>query len=241
MSRTCIIKTGTTLASLRPTHGDYDAWIAAGLGCAPETVDVVDVQAGETLPDPASPAAVVVTGSAAKVSDREGWSELTADWLREVVAGGVPTLGICYGHQLLAHALGGRVGANPRGREIGTVEVRFEPAAALDPLFSVLPRPTRFHATHVETVLALPDGAERFAESDLDACQAFRVGEASWGVQFHPEFDATAIRTYLDERRAILADEGLDADALLARVVETPSGPRLLERFAELIDAQETS
>ena len=57
------------------------------------------------------------------VSEREPWSERAAEWLREVAQRGIPLLGICYGHQLLAHALGGRVGANPQGREIGTVEV----------------------------------------------------------------------------------------------------------------------
>jgi GMP synthase (glutamine-hydrolysing) len=77
----------------------------------------------------------------------------------------------------------------------------------------------------------------RLAESDLDPVQAFAVGERAWGVQFHPEFDAHAVRAYLAARRDAASAEGLDPDALLAGVRETPSGPRLLRRFAELVDA----
>ena len=84
---------------------------------------------GEALPDPRSVRAVVVTGSAAMVTSREPWSERTAAWLCETVEVKTPVLGICYGHQLLAHALGGRVEDNPQGRHIGTVDVTLTDAA----------------------------------------------------------------------------------------------------------------
>ena len=235
MRRLLIVKTGGTMPELRARRGDYEEWIAAGMGLPRGDVDVVAVAEGESLPAPDAPAGVVVTGSAAMVSDREPWSERTGEWLARAARGGTPVLGICYGHQLLAHALGGEVGRNPRGREIGTVVVRSLEPAHRDPLLGIWRGAEPAHVTHRESVLALPEGAVRLAESDLDPVQAFAVGERAWGVQFHPEFDAETTRTYVATRRDRLLAEGLDPDALLAGVRDAPSGPRLLRRFAELL------
>jgi GMP synthase (glutamine-hydrolysing) len=233
--RVLIVKTGTTLPQLRARRGDYEDWIAEGLGLERERIAVVRADEGEALPDPAAPAGVVVTGSSALVSRREPWSERAAAWLAEALAAQTPILGICYGHQLLAHALGGRVDANPRGREIGTIEVELCEAAAADPLLGGLAPRMTVQATHVESVLELPPGARLLASSAGDPHSAFAVGAAAWGVQFHPEFDADVVRAYLEERRELLRDEGLDADRLLASARDSPHGAALLRRFAALL------
>jgi len=229
-----VVKCGSALPALRETRGDYEDWILAGMGLAREDARVAAVAEGAELPAPQQVAAAVLTGSSAMVSERADWSERTAAWLREAVASGLPVLGICYGHQLLAHALGGRVARNPRGREIGSVDVETLPAAREDALLGALPQRLCVHATHVESVLELPAGARHLAASECDPHQAFSVGDSAWGVQFHPEFDAGVIRGYLEVRREILAREGLDADALLARVRESGDGRALLRRFALL-------
>jgi GMP synthase (glutamine-hydrolysing) len=235
MSRVLIVKTGDTLPELIAQRGDYEAWISARMGLSRGDVEVVAVAHGEPLPAPESPAGVVVTGSSAMVSEREPWSERTGEWLARAVEVGTPVLGICYGHQLLAHALGGTVGRNPRGREIGTVEVRSLAPAQHDPLLGVWGQSGPAHVTHLESVVELPAGAVRLAESDLDPVQAFSVGERAWGVQFHPEFDAATARAYVAARSDKMRAEGLDPDAVLAAVRDAPGGPRLLRRFAELI------
>jgi GMP synthase (glutamine-hydrolysing) len=233
--RVLVIKTGTTLPELRPRRGDYEDWIVERLGLPWERIELVVVYEGETLPDPHEPAGVVVTGSSALVSAREPWSERAAAWLREAVATGTPLLGICYGHQLLAHALGGRVGRNPRGREIGTVALELHAAAREDPLLGGLPAQLKVQATHVESVLELPPGARLLASSATDPHQAFACGERAWGVQFHPEFDAEVVRTYLEVRREEIRGEGIDPESLERAVEESPHGTRLLRRFAELL------
>ncbi len=237
-----IVKTGSTLPEIAARRGDFEDWIVAGLGLPADACPVADVAAGESLPEPDAAAGVVVTGSSAMVSHREPWSEGAARWLAGAVEAGTPVLGICYGHQLLAHALGAQVGPNPRGREIGSVEVVREPAESdeSDPLLSVLPERAWLHATHVEAVLEPPPGARLLASTALDPHHAFVVGERAWGVQCHPEFDADVMRGYLAGRRAVLLEEGLDPDALGAAVRETPHGEALLRRFAALVAERES-
>lgn len=146
-----IVETGQPVASMR-RHGGFPHWIrtAAGLG-RDETV-VLDVESGATLPSRDGFAGAIVTGSGAMVTERRDWSERSADWLREAAHAGLPLLGICYGHQLLAHALGGEVGDNPNGRVMGTVDVELLPAAGDDSLFAGLPSPIRAQATHLQSV-----------------------------------------------------------------------------------------
>jgi len=234
MRRVLVVKTGRTLSSLIARRGDSDTWIADALGMDPASLDVVPVFEGAALPDPGDVAGVVITGSPAMVSERAPWSVRTAAWL-ERAADRTPVFGICYGHQLLAEALGGRAGPNPRGREMGTVEVELLPEAAEDLLFSATPRRIRAHTTHLETVLELPAGARVLARSESDRYHAVAFAPRVWGVQFHPEFDADVMRTYLTERREVLRSEGRDPDAMINDTEECDESRALLRRFAELV------
>jgi len=226
-----IVKTGTARTALAEPDGDFEDWIERRLG---RPAQVCSVFEGEQLPTPGE-TSVVVTGSVTMVGDGEPWIDRTAAWLRDVVDAGAPVLGICFGHQLLAHALGGRVGPNPRGREIGTVGVDLTEGAASDPLLGGLPARIDVQATHLESVLELPPGAELLASSPLDPHHAFRVGgRRAWGVQFHPEFSAPVIRDFIEARWADLEAEGGDPRRLLAGVHETRWGGDILGRFAGL-------
>ena len=233
-----VLKTGSTLPPILEARGDFELWIARGLGLEVDEVDVCSVHLGDALPDVDAPLGVVVTGSPAMVSAREPWSEAAAAWLVDALRAETPLLGICYGHQLLAHGLGAPVGPNPRGREMGTVELELLPEAQDDPLLAGFDVRTPIHTTHVEAVLALPEGARLLGRSALDPFSAYRVGSHAWGVQFHPEFDAPIMRSYVDVRHGVLAEEGLDPDAIRDAVVETPASSGLLERFAEIARSQ---
>jgi len=235
MSRFILVKTGSTVPPLLATRGDFEGWFLAGLGIDPSLAQVIKVNDGEVLPDPGEASGVLVTGSPAMVTHREPWSEAAAAWLARVVAQEIPVLGVCYGHQLLAHALGGVVGPCQGGAEIGTVEVSLTPEGAGDRLLGEGPSLFGAQASHWESVLELPPGARLLATTPRDRCHAFAVGERAWGVQFHPEFDVEITRGYIKERREKVADAGYDPDALSANVRETPNAAALLPRFAALI------
>ncbi len=230
-----ILKTGSTHAHIREQLGDFEDWIAAGLRAGGAEVVVHDATAGDA-PPPAhgTVAGVVITGSHAMVSEREAWSEALVPWLQAAVATGLPTLGICYGHQLLAHALGGEVAHHPEGVEIGTVTVELQDSATSDPLLGGLPETFPAQAVHWQSVRRLPPGAVLLAGSAHESHHAFRIGERAWGVQFHPEFSDTALRAYLDGLGALLADAGLDAAGIAARLQPTPDAASVLPRFARL-------
>ncbi len=229
-----IVRTGSTFSAIRERRGDFDDWFVERFRQSGVATEVRIVNGGESLPDADDYQAVVVTGSPAMVTDREPWSETLAQWLRDAVGAGMPVLGVCYGHQLLAHAFGGAVGYHPKGREIGTHEVQLQEIASADALFGALPSRFAAHLTHAQSVLRLPEQAVLLASNAYEPHQAFRIGERAWGVQFHPEFDAEIMAAYLEYFRSQLQEEGTNPDTLLRAVREAPEAALLLERFAYL-------
>ena len=174
-------------------------------------------------------------GFGCNVTDREAWSENTARWVARAIQLGKPILGICYGHQLIAHALGGEVKNNPRGREIGTTDVRMTAAAATDALFGRLSDAPHVPVTHLQAVTRLPDRAVVLGSTALDPHHVVRYADNAWGVQFHPEFDANIVRAYIDAIRDDMTREGLDPEALWHSATDTADGTFVLRRFAELV------
>lgn len=231
-----IIKTGDTYPEIEARFGDFDRWFIGFFQAHGLMTETVEVHQGHALPTPGEVSAVLVTGSPAMVSHREAWSEYSAEWLKHYVAVGGLVLGVCYGHQLLAHALGGHVDNHPRGREIGTLPVRLSEAGQADSLLGALPSSFVAHLTHRQSVLELPPSAVLLASSQQEPNQAFRVGHRCWGVQFHPEFTPDIMCAYLDRHRSQLEQEGVDIKPLYEDAREgAPDAAHLLDRFARLI------
>ncbi|GJM13013.1 MAG: GMP synthase [Pseudohongiella sp.] len=231
-----IIKTGTTIESLLARQEDFEDWFIRGTGLEADNFICCAVDEGEPLPVFDAVAAAIVTGSPAYVTDLAPWNEIAADYLRALHAQQKPILGVCYGHQLLAWAFGGEVGFHSFGREIGTVDIELSAEAAKDALFVDVPRVFKAQASHLQSVLALPDEAVLLAKNSFEPNHAFRLGASTWGVQFHPEFSAPIMSAYIRERSDAINEEGLDAESLLNRVSDTPISAGLLRQFAGLID-----
>ncbi len=239
--RILVIKTGTTVKSLLARGEDFELWFRDGMELKQSQVAVCNVYLDEPLPDLGTIDGIVITGSPAFLTDLAPWNFVAADYLRQAHKYGMPILGICYGHQLLAWAFGGRVDFNPRGREIGSVDIDLSEAAETDTLFSGYPSEFCVQVSHLQSVIELPESATLLASNDYDHNHGFRLGERTWCLQFHPEFTAEITRAYIRERATEIAAEGLDPQALLTRVQETETAASLLQRFVSIVEQNSRS
>lgn len=217
-----ILKPGSTYDDMIARFGDYDAWFARALGRDVRTrVHGPDRE----LPDHATADAWIVTGARSSVLDEDERVERLLDWIRGAIGEEVPLLGVCYGHQAVAAALGGRVERHPGGWELGTVEIELTPEGRSDRLFEGFPRRFRVHTTHEDQVVEPPPEAVVLARNEHSPFQALAIGTACRTVQFHPEVDEPIARDFVDRRRH-LVERALD-------VAEAPYGARVLANFVK--------
>ena len=217
-------------------------WLpAAGL-----ELDEVRPWAGDDVPTELAPydALVVMGGPQDAYDDRTApWLRATKALLAQATAAGAPVLGICLGAQLLAEATGGRVALGHDGPELGARLVAKRDAAGADPLFAPIPLTPIVVQWHWDAVTELPPGAVLLAGGTRYPHQAFRVGAAAYGLQFHIETPPDMIARWAraDDERVRAA--GLDPDVVLERAVaELPEVAEvwqpLAERFAALVAAR---
>ena len=198
---------------------------------------------GDGLPDSLDGyAGMVVLGGAPLPyeDDKFPWLPATRALARQAIDEDRPYLGLCLGGQLLAYTAGGTVEHRVLKPEHGMIEITALPAAAEDPLFSVLPEHfwmTEFHQDHIT---ALPEGAIRLAETDRTPVQGFRLGTCQWGLQFHPEAAYANILDWdADDQAACERDGGpwseLVATAKAHDAENTSEAHAFATRFADLV------
>lgn len=199
----------------------------------PAVVSAFDVVNGEWPGSYGDYDAVVVSGSPYAVYDDREWIPKLRAWVRGAVDRRMPTLGVCFGHQLVASALGGTV--EPMDEfEVGFHEIhRTRDSMLLDGLDEWF---TAF-TVHGDEVTALPDGAVRLAGNNFTDVHAFRCGHA-FGVQFHPEFDLHTAKRAL-EMRDVREDR---IETVLGRLNrahyrEAVRVKRVFENFVGYVDA----
>jgi GMP synthase (glutamine-hydrolysing) len=189
MSRILIIQTGSVEPEVIARHGDYDAWFLDAIPDGHRRCTVMRPFAGQILPDPSALDAydgVLLTGSRLSVRDEQPWMAPLGHWA-VAAAAHRPVLGVCFGHQLIGEALGGRVEKNPAGREVGTITVTLTDAGRSDPLFEGLPWDLAVQSSHSDILVVPPPGTVRLAGNRNTTWQAFSYGPRLRAVQFHPE------------------------------------------------------
>lgn len=201
-------------------------WVGQWLRDAGATLDLRRPYTGDPLPDDVADhdAFVVLGGSMGANDDADHpWLTRVKHLVRRAAATEVPTLGICLGHQLSAVALGGRVERNPRGQQVGVLEVGWTAAAETDPLLGPLAatspaRPTRAVQWNNDLVTETPPGTVVLARTPGDEVQAARFAPTVWGVQWHPEVGEEIVRVWADKDRDDAAERGVDLAVYVAAV-----------------------
>ncbi len=174
-------------------------------GELPESVDECD--------------AWILTGARHDAYRDDPWIEGLRDFVRRLAEEGRRTVGICFGHQVVAAALGGRV--EPVGRWKAGPQTMHVASTAWFPGGTV-----ELHAMHRDEVVALPAGATPIAKGETAEIPAYLVGDAIFCVQDHPEFTDDYVRAVIETRRERMGEA--DAEAFLARVDRTTCDGDLL-------------
>ncbi len=209
--RLTIIETGLPPEPLRADWPTYPVMFEELISQVDDgfTYETCSVVTGDAFPDPATLDGVLHTGSAFGVYDDVAWMPELMDFIRETAAANVPQFGICFGHQAMAEALGGRAQKSDKGWGLGRHE--YETPHRPDWMAS---GPERFTlaVSHQDQVTAIPDGAKVTASSDF--CEYAGIayaGSPSASFQGHPEFDAGFCSALHESRRALIGDELVDA------------------------------
>jgi GMP synthase (glutamine-hydrolysing) len=173
--------------------------------------NILDEPSGAGLPDPTTVRGAVFMGGPMSVNDADALLPLAEEiaWLQRAIDLRVPILGICLGAQLLAKAAGATITAAPRP-EIGVAPV--EITDPHDPLAAHLSPCAHAMHWHGEQ-LSLPEDSVKLAHSAQTEVQAFRLGDAAWGVLFHLEVDDELLDIWLAEpTMAVQAERALGPD-----------------------------
>jgi GMP synthase-like glutamine amidotransferase len=210
-----ILETGRPPELIRGQFPDYPAMFESllrpfipGLSCR-----VVAVLDGDVLPDPEATDAALITGSPAGVYDDLAWISPLKNWIQRAADCGVPQVGICFGHQLMAEAFGGRVHKAPQGWGLGRHSYRIN---STEPWMGSARQTLHLAASHQDQVLDMPATARILAHSTFTPHAALVYDHApAISFQGHPEFSPHFADALIRSRRGIrvsqaLADEALD-------------------------------
>lgn len=230
--RVGILQCDTVRSELRPAYGDYPDMFRRLLGPVLEDTEFPawNLAAGE-FPDRTGEEcdAWLFTGSQYGVEDEAEWIARAHRLVADLHGAGRPMVGVCFGHQLIANALGGRAGRAEAGWGVGVhaVEVHARPGW-MEPALERLHLPV----SHRDQVHALPPGARRLAGSRFCPHAMFELDGRVLALQGHPEFRRGYVRALLDRRRERLGETVYrDGVTSLARPVDRARVAGWIARF----------
>jgi len=204
-----ILKTDSVREEFQHEFGDYPAMFRAVLMASADDVPIefrdYDVQRGEYPASIDECDAYLITGSRESAYDDQPWIHRLAQFVQELDAARHTLVGICFGHQLIAHVLGGETRAAETGWAVGVQETQ-----VLSPAEWMLPYRERFGllSSHKDQVVRLPERAEVFASTPFCPNSGFTIGDHILTFQGHPEFSKGYSRALIELRRELLGEPG---------------------------------
>jgi len=231
MTKVAILEVGPVIDELKARYGSYPDMFAQLLGKADPSLDfqAISLINDEPLPAPEEHDAYLITGSRYGVYDDIEWIPALRQFVRDVGTADRKMVGICFGHQIMAEAYGGKVEKSKKGWGLGLhgYDVKTKPwmSGALSKV--------RINALHQDQVVEAPAGAELIAGWDFCEFGGFQFSPKAISFQFHPEFSPAFFRDLIAARRGTIIPEDI-ADAGLDSVRDendAPSVARWLTTF----------
>lgn len=230
MPRVTILETGLVPRKLREHHGSYPQMFKRLISAEDTSItfDVVSIAEGEPLPDPKELEAILIAGSSAGVYDDLDWIAPLESFVRAAYAQTIPTVGVCFGHQLIAQALGGTVRKSDKGWGIGRHIYQIAPNNGV-----IEGEHIGLACAHQDQVIEAPETARTilFSAFTPHAGLLYENG-ATLSVQPHPEFTASYAHACCEFREgkspeAVVAT----AKASLAEPLDSAKLGRVIARF----------
>lgn len=215
-----ILQCGQSPAQLKEALGDYPDMFARMLGGRGFEFRVWHVEGMEFPSDVHDADGWLLTGSRHGAYEDHPFIPPLEDFIRRAYAEGVPQVGICFGHQIIAQALGGKVVKHPGGWAVGAQDYDFDG------------QPVTLNAWHQDQVATLPEGAKVVARNDFCENAALIYGDRAFSVQPHPEFDDAFVQGLMDTRA-----KGIVPQELLDRAASRMGEARDSELLADRIEA----
>ena len=216
-----------------------DEWFRTAIGTGPDVPEMRVLYAPEdTLPTTIEESGIIIGGSSLSVYDTDPWIGDVEDIVKFAHQVGKPLLGVCFGHQVVAQALGGTVRKNPAGREFGNVTVGLTSHGLDDPLFEGILEQFAALASHSDAVIVPGRDVTVLAGNSNSAYQALGYGANIRTVQFHPEVTPPILRRVALARREVLMQSGAFPDdaafqAFADGFRATPDARRVVHNFVE--------
>jgi GMP synthase-like glutamine amidotransferase len=230
MPRITILETGLVRPHHRERHGSYPDMFKRLIRAEDASVgfDAVSVVNGEPLPDPDQSEAILITGSSAGVYDAFDWIAPLEHFVRAVYANRTPMVGVCFGHQLIAQALGGVVRKSDKGWGIGRHVYEIVPDNGV-----IEGERTAIACSHQDQVVAAPIAARTIMRSPFTPHAGLLYANgATLSVQPHPEFDADYAYALCEARDGIAPENVVTtAKASLAEPLESARLGSAITRF----------
>lgn len=204
-----ILEADTLYADLQAEYHSYGQMLAALLRRHSPSLNFrfYQVQQGE-LPSPYECDAYLITGSKAGVYDDLPWLAPLGSWIQDRFAGQEKLLGICFGHQMIAHSLEGFAAKSSKGWGVGLHDVQVD---CLPAVFGSDKTILNLIYSHQDQVERLPVGAQRLAGSEFCPNAAYFIGDQVLCFQGHPEFDVTYTKRLLGRRWQAIGEELLNS------------------------------